>query len=173
MPHWDSSDVPSPCARVYWVARKAPQMGELLMLYTPVTKLAMRICFEAHKNQVDKSGLPYVFHPWHLAEQMDTEHEVCVALLHDVMEDTSITAADLVSAGVPERYVATCLKLTHEEGVPYMDYVAALANDPVARKVKLADLRHNSDLSRLNHAPTERDLRRRARYLRAIELLEG
>lgn len=143
------------------------------MLYTPITKLAMRICFDAHKDQVDKSGLPYVFHPWHLAEQMDTEHAVCVALLHDVMEDTQTTPEELVAAGIPERYVATCKKLTHKSGVPYMDYVAALANDPVARTVKLADLRHNSDLSRLNHAPTERDLSRRDRYERAIELLEA
>lgn len=141
------------------------------MLYTPVTKLAMRICFDAHKDQVDKSGLPYVFHPWHLAEQMDTEHEVCVALLHDVMEDTDTTPEELVAAGIPERYVATCKKLTHKPGVPYLEYVTALADDPVARKVKLADLHHNSDLSRLSHAPTEKDLRRRNRYVRAIELL--
>ena len=143
------------------------------MLYTPVTKLAMRICFDAHKNQVDKSGLPYVFHPWHLAEQMETEHEVCVALLHDVMEDTETTPEELIEAGVPERYVATCKKLAHKPGTLYMDYVTALADDPVARKVKLADLRHNADLSRLNHDPTERDLSRLKRYQRAIALLEG
>ena len=143
------------------------------MLYTAATKLAMRICFDAHKDQVDKSGMPYVFHPWHLAEQMDTEHEVCVALLHDVMEDTQATADGLIRAGVPECYVATCKKLTHSSGIPYMEYVAALADDPVARRVKLADLRHNADLSRLNHPPTERDLSRQKRYMRAIALLEG
>lgn len=142
------------------------------MLYTPITKLALRICFEAHRDQVDKSGLPYVFHPFHLAEQMQTEHETCVALLHDVMEDTSLSADDLINLGIPAAYVQTCLKLTHEPGVPYLDYVRALSSDPVARAVKMADLRHNSDLTRLNHEPTELDLRRREKYQRALALLE-
>ena len=142
------------------------------MLYTPATKLALRICFDAHRDQVDKSGLPYVFHPFHLAEQMDTEHEVFVALLHDVLEDTPLTAEDLLAAGVPAPYVATCRLMTHVEGVAYLDYVAALSADPVARKVKLADLRHNSDVTRLDHAPTGRDEQRIAKYAEAIELLE-
>ena len=142
------------------------------MLYTPATKAALRLCFDAHKDQVDKSGLPYVFHPFHLAEQMGTEHEVCVALLHDVMEDTPMTAEDLVEAGIPEAYIETLRLLTHADGVPYLDYVAALAHDPVARAVKMADLRHNSDLTRLDHDPTEADLRRCRRYQEAIALLE-
>ena len=59
--------------------------------YTPLTKKAMMICFEIHKNQKDKSGMPYVFHPFHLAEQMETEDEICTALLHDVAEDSDCT----------------------------------------------------------------------------------
>ena len=141
------------------------------MLYTPVTKIALGICFEAHKNQVDKSGLPYVFHPFHLAEQMETEHEVCAALLHDVMEDTDTSAEDLVAAGIPREYVDTCLLLRHSPNVPYMDYVSALAHDPVARRVKIADLRHNSDLSRLEGEPTEKDLQRVEKYRKALALL--
>ena len=143
------------------------------MLYTPATKTAMKICYEAHTGQVDKSGLPYVFHPFHLAEQMQTEHEVCAALLHDVMEDTDTTPEELIAAGVPAEYVATCLKLRHKPGVPYLDYVAALKDDPVARRVKIAALHHNSDLSRLDHEPTERDLQRLERYRKALHLLEG
>ncbi len=142
------------------------------MLYTPITKLALRICFDAHKDQVDKSGLPYVFHPFHLAEQMKTEHEVCVALLHDIMEDTDLTACDLIEAGIPETYVATCKLMTHAPGVPYLDYVRALKDDPVARKVKIADLLHNSDLSRLNGEPTASDLARREKYQMALDLLK-
>ena len=57
------------------------------MLYTNLTKKALKISFQAHKNQLDKSGIPYVYHPFHLAEQMDDEYSVCVALLHDVVED--------------------------------------------------------------------------------------
>ena len=143
------------------------------MLYTPATKIAIKICYDAHAGQLDKSGLPYVFHPFHLAEQMETEHEVCAALLHDVMEDTDATGADLVAAGIPEEYVATCLKLTHEPGVPYMEYVAALKDDPVARRVKMADLEHNSDLSRLDGEPSEKDLQRLEKYQAALRLLEG
>jgi len=141
------------------------------MLYTPVTKIALRICFEAHKDQVDKSGLPYVFHPFHLAEQMETEHEVCAALLHDVMEDTDTSAEDLVAAGIPREYVDTCLMLRHFPNVPYMDYVAELAHNPVARRVKIADLNHNSDLSRLNREPTEKDLQRVEKYRKALTFL--
>lgn len=142
------------------------------MLYTPITKLALRICFDAHKDQVDKSGLPYVFHPFHLAEQMKTEHEVCVALLHDIMEDTDLTSRDLIEAGIPETYVATCKLMTHAPDVPYLDYVRTLKDDPVARKVKIADLRHNSDLSRLNGEPTASDLARREKYQMALDLLK-
>ena len=69
------------------------------MIYTPITKKAIKLCFEAHKEQVDKSGMPYVFHPFHLAEQMQTEETTVVALLHDLVEDTDYTIEDLVSMG--------------------------------------------------------------------------
>ena len=140
------------------------------MLYTDVTKIALKLCYEAHAGQVDKSGLPYVFHPFHLAEQMETEHEVCAALLHDVLEDTDATPADLVTAGIPEAYVNTVLLLTHEPDVPYLDYVRNLKDDPIARKIKIADLRHNSDLNRLD-AITERDRSRARKYAQALALL--
>lgn len=141
------------------------------MLYTAATKLALKICYEAHAGQVDKSGLPYVFHPFHLAEQMETEHEVCAALLHDVMEDTETTAKDLVAAGIPSAYVDTCALLRHSSDIPYLEYVAALKDNPVARRVKIADLKHNCDLSRLDGEPTEKDLERVAKYRKALALL--
>ena len=143
------------------------------MLYTPATKAALRLCFDAHRDQVDKSGLPYVYHPFHLAEQMDSEHEVCVALLHDVMEDTALGPDDLIEAGIPEPYVETCVLLMHRPQLPYLDYVRALAVDPVARKVKRADLLHNSDLSRLDGEPTPRDLARVRCYAQALQLLDA
>lgn len=68
------------------------------MIYTPKTKKALKLCFDAHKDQVDKSGIPYVFHPFHLAEQMETEETTIVALLHDVIEDTSYTLEYLTKA---------------------------------------------------------------------------
>ena len=140
------------------------------MKYTPITKTALKICFEAHKDQLDKAGAPYVFHPFHLAERMDTEDEVCVALLHDVVEDTKTTIDDLRDAGMPKQVLEALELMTHADGVPYMDYVARLARNPLARKVKMADLRHNSDLSRLE-APGEADFARVRKYAQALELL--
>ena len=69
------------------------------MIYTDKTKKAMKLCFEAHKDQVDKSGMPYVFHPFHVAEQMTAEATTIVALLHDVVEDTDYTLEDIAAEG--------------------------------------------------------------------------
>ena len=141
------------------------------MLYTELTKKAMKIAFEAHKEQVDKSGLPYIFHPFHLAEQMRTEETVCAALLHDVAEDTDITLEDLRTQGFPERVIGALTLLTHDDAVPYMEYVAQIKENSIARAVKLADLRHNSDLTRLDHVD-EKAKERVEKYKAAIALLE-
>ena len=119
------------------------------MIYTPLTKKAMKLCFEAHKDQVDKSGLPYVFHPFHLAEQMTDELTAVTALLHDVVEDSDYTLADLGEMGFPATVLDALAMLTHDDGSAYLEYVARLKTNPIARAVKLADLRHNSDLTRL------------------------
>ena len=142
------------------------------MIYTPATKKALKLCFEAHKNQLDKSGLPYVFHPFHLAEQMEDEDSTIVALLHDVVEDTPYTLGDLENFGFSPRVIEAIRLMTHERGVPYMQYVARIRENPIARRVKLADLRHNSDLSRLDHVD-ERARKRAEKYREAIKLLES
>ena len=141
------------------------------MIYTPMTKKALAVCFEAHKSQVDKSGLPYVFHPFHLAEQMKDEMTTIVALLHDVIEDTSTTVEELRDVGFPEEATAAIQLMTHDKSIPYMDYVARIKKNPIAREVKLADLKHNSDLTRLNEV-AEKDLERLKKYKKAISLLE-
>lgn len=120
------------------------------MIYTEVTKKAMLLCYEAHRGQTDKSGVPYVFHPIHLAEQMRDEDTTVTALLHDVIEDTVYTFDDLVKMGFSENVITALKLLTHDKSVPYMEYVAKIKENPVAKAVKLADLAHNSDLSRLN-----------------------
>ncbi len=140
------------------------------MIYTPQTKKAVNLMFEAHKEQRDKSGLPYVFHPFHLAEQMEDETTTVVALLHDVVEDTDYTLDDLRRMGFSEEACKAIDLMTHREGVPYMDYVRRIKTNPVAVKVKLADLRHNSDMSRMEE-PTERDLQRAEKYREAMRLL--
>ena len=142
------------------------------MIYTPMTKKALKLCFDAHRDQLDKSGMPYVFHPFHLAEQMDSEDAVILALLHDVVEDTPTTQEDLRRMGFPENVLEALMLLTHDDAVPYMDYVSLIAQNPLARQVKLADLRHNSDLSRLDTVD-EYALTRQAKYFRAIALLEN
>ena len=140
------------------------------MIYTPQTKKAVNLMFEAHKEQRDKSGLPYVFHPFHLAEQMEDETTTVVALLHDIVEDTDCTPDDLRRMGFSEEVCEAIDLMTHREGVPYMEYVKRIKTNPVAVKVKLADLRHNSDLTRMEK-PTERDKQRAEKYREAIRLL--
>ena len=120
------------------------------MIYTEQTKKALKLCFEAHKEQVDKSGMPYVFHPFHLAEQMQTEETTVVALLHDLVEDTDYTIDDLTSMGFSKTVTDAIAFMTHADGVAYMDYVREIKNNPIAKAVKLADLKHNSDLTRLD-----------------------
>lgn len=141
------------------------------MLYTPATKKALKLCFAAHKDQLDKSGLPYVFHPFHLAEQMDTEETTVAALLHDVVEDTDYTLADLAAMGFAPEVIEALALLTHGEDVEYMDYVRSIKPNPIARAVKLADLRHNSDLTRMEQVD-DWAMKRQQKYLKAIELLE-
>lgn len=142
------------------------------MLYTDMTKQALKLCFQAHKEQTDKSGMPYVFHPFHLAEQMEDEVTVTVALLHDVVEDTEYTLSDLKEMGFPDAVLTPLAKLTHDDSVPYLDYVKGLRDDPVACAVKLADLRHNSDLTRLDEVE-EKALERAEKYRQAIAILTG
>lgn len=141
------------------------------MIYTNLTKKALKLCFNAHINQVDKTGLPYVFHPFHLAEQMNSEDEVCVALLHDTVEDTDITFEDLINEGFNDNIINALKLLTHNDDTPYMDYIYKIKGNPLARKVKLADLYHNSDLTRLDltvdKIPPKYEI-----YLDAIKYLE-
>lgn len=136
-----------------------------------MTKKALKLCFEAHKEQIDKSGMPYAFHPFHLAEQMQDEESTIVALLHDVIEDTDYTLDDLRKVGFDDSVLAAINLMTHEDGVPYMDYVEQIKTNPIAKTVKLADLRHNSDMTRLE-VVTPRDQERAEKYLAAIKLLE-
>ena len=142
------------------------------MIYTKMTKIALKLCFEAHKTQTDKSGMPYVFHPFHLAEQMRDEDTTVVALLHDVIEDTDYTLDDLRELGFEDRVISAIALMTHDDAVPYMEYVAEIKKNPIARAVKLADLRHNSDMTRLDTV-SPWDEKRAKKYAEAIRLLES
>lgn len=141
------------------------------MIYSDMTKKALKLCYDAHREQTDKGGTPYVFHSFHLAEQMTDEDCTIVALLHDVVEDTNYGLEDLRTYGFSDVVLEALALMTHEPGTPYFDYILSLKSNFISKTVKLADLRHNSDLSRLDHI-TENDLRRVAKYKKAIELLE-
>lgn len=143
------------------------------MIYTPLTNKAMQLAYTAHQGQTDKSGQPYIFHPMHLAEQMDDEISTCVALLHDVVEDTAVTFADLEKSFPPAVLDALHL-LTHEDGTDYFQYVEAIRQNPVAVKVKLADLAHNSDQTRFSGCddiPVEKLARWQEKYAKAFAIL--
>ena len=142
------------------------------MIYTEMTKKALKLCFEAHKDQTDKSGMPYVFHPFHLAEQMPDEETTIVALLHDVIEDTPCTPEDLRAMGFDEDVLDALALMTHDKRIPYMDYVAKIKENRIARTVKMADLRHNSDLTRLDEID-EKAKKRIEKYKAAFEILSA
>lgn len=144
------------------------------MIYTKLTNKAMKIAYDAHHGQVDKSGQPYIFHPFHLAEQMQDEVTVCIALLHDVMEDTDVTYEELCKH-FPKEVTDALVLLTHREGTDYLDYVRAIKSNPYAKAVKLADLAHNSDESRFigcDGISEEKKKYFREKYAKAKAILE-
>ena len=139
------------------------------MIWTELTRKAALIASEAHRNDTDKAGLPYVLHLATVAEAMDDELSTCVAWLHDLIEDhgDEWTVCGLCLSGFPHEVTYAVGLLTHRDGESYMDYVRAIAEDSIAKKVKIADLRHNTDTSRLGGAkPPKYD-----RYLEALAFL--
>ena len=144
------------------------------MIYTPLTQKAMLLAYDAHHGQLDKGGVPYIFHPIHLAEQMPDELTTIVALLHDVVEDTPLTLDDL-AGDFPPAIINALALLTHQPGTSYDDYIRTLRDDPIAATVKRADLLHNSDQSRLALSPTDDATRARLRqkYQKALAILDG
>ena len=138
------------------------------MIYTDLTIKAMNLAYAAHHGQFDKGGVPYIFHPIHLAEEMDDEFSTCVALLHDTVEDTAVTLEELAES-FPREIVEAVDLLTHREGVEYFDYVRSIRANPVAVKVKLADLRHNGDPNRISNQGNAE--KRREKYAKAWKIL--
>lgn len=142
------------------------------MLYTEMTKKAMNIAYHAHHGQKDKNGIPYIFHPYHIAEQMLTEDTIIAALLHDVIEDTPITIAWLRQQGFSEPVLTALKLLTRDRSMPYLDYIQRLKTNEIARLVKIGDLKHNSDSGRLAQlCSTERE-RLEKKYSEAMMILE-
>ena len=132
--------------------------------------LALSIARKAHEGQLDKAGVDYIEHPIYVASQVDTEEEKAVALLHDVIEDSPVSAEELLQAGLPETVVTAVQVLTKKKEQDYQTYLETVKKNPLARVVKLADLKHNSNLSRLSSI-TEKDRERLKKYKKAIDFL--
>ena len=140
------------------------------MTENQVLENAITLACEAHKGQVDKAGLPYILHPLHLMLQFSTNDERIVAVLHDVLEDTTTHYLELLDAGIPANCLDALEALTKRRHEPYEKYIERVSKNTLATRVKLADLEHNSDLYRLPEI-TEEDRHRHDKYQRAMEYL--
>lgn len=145
-------------------------MKDLEALY----RRAEEIAVQAHAGQVDKGGNPYISHPLAVAAGVQGYELKIVALLHDVLEDSSVTAQDLLTEGFPPELVEAICVLTHnkEDSMSYQDYIFLVKENPIARAVKISDITHNLDLSRIPN-PTARDYKRCRKYEKALAYLQS
>ena len=133
---------------------------------------AYKIAKKAHLGQVDKAGEDYIKHPEKVASFVKTDEEKAVAYLHDVIEDTELTLEDLCEYDFSKEVIEAVDIITKKRGEDYQSYLNSVKNNKLARAVKLADLRHNSDLTRLIKV-TEKDIERKEKYQKAIDFLNS
>ncbi len=133
---------------------------------------AIGIAVAAHRGQRDRYGAPYILHPLRVMSRVQTEEDKIVAILHDVVEDTHWSPEDLRREGFPEPLLEALACVTKREGEAYEDFVKRSAGNPVARRVKIADLEDNLDIRRMP-AIAEEDLGRLRKYLAAWRELTG
>jgi guanosine-3',5'-bis(diphosphate) 3'-pyrophosphohydrolase len=132
--------------------------------------LAIAIATKAHDGQFDKAGKPYISHPLTVMAQMDTLESKIVAVLHDAIEDSDLKITDLVQQGFPDFIVKAIAAITKLDGEAYEDYILRVKSNAIARKVKIADLTHNMDISRISN-PTEKDFQRLEKYQKVLSQL--
>ena len=132
---------------------------------------ALQIATDAHLYQVDKAGVPYIFHPIRVSNRCSTDDERIVALLHDTIEDTEVTAEYLLMEGFPRNIVDAILSVTRNEDENYEDFIKRSRLNPIGRQVKLHDLEDNMDITRLNEL-TDKDLYRLNKYIKAYKYLK-
>ena len=133
---------------------------------------AYEIAKKAHLGQVDKAGEDYIKHPEKVASFVKTDEEKAVAYLHDVIEDTELTLEDLYEYDFSKEVLEAVDIITKKRGEDYQSYLNSVKKNKLARAVKLADLRHNSDLTRLIKV-TEKDIKRKEKYQKAIDFLNS
>ena len=141
-----------------------------MLSYNEQFQIALELAVEKHKNQTDKAGNPYILHPLHVMENVNSKEGNIVAILHDIIEDTDVTEDYLLKIGLSKRIVDAVVALTRSKDMDYQEYIKNLSSNPLAKEVKLADLEHNMDLKRL---PTleEKDLERNRKYQIAYHYL--
>ena len=131
---------------------------------------AIELAKQHHEGQTDKAGKPYIEHPLRVMNQVESEEEKIVAVLHDIVEDTDISLDDLRNEGFSEEVVSAVECLTKQDGENYDSYIERISFNPLAVKIKLADLEDNRDLTRLPEV-TDKDLERIEKYDKALEKL--
>jgi guanosine-3',5'-bis(diphosphate) 3'-pyrophosphohydrolase len=133
---------------------------------------AIIIAAEAHKMQVDKSGKPYILHPLRVMLNVETKDEMICAVLHDVIEDSKVKPKDLLEKGFTVEIIEAILSVTkNPEDKDYFDFIERAKKNPIGRKVKIADLNDNLDISRIDN-PKEKDYERMEKYRKALLQLE-
>ena len=167
---WYHSDIPDSCTEITEqealdiLDKQRKKLNSLL-------ELAEKTAAEKHKGQFDKGGNPYFTHPQAVAAQLkNTEHKIA-AYLHDVCEDTPTTFDDLLKMGFTPKIVNSIKLLTKSDDISYEEYLGKIKLDECARNVKMADIRHNMDISRIP-CPTEKDFARLEKYKKALKFLE-
>lgn len=144
------------------------------MIYTENVKRAMQLAYDAHHGQTDKGGMPYIFHPYAVADGMTDENSVIAALLHDVIEDCGEAYADIIRRKFSAEIAEAVETLTKREDLAYDVYIEAVKNNPIARRVKIADLTHNMNLSRIGATEetlTEYQRERLEKYRHSLQYL--
>lgn len=133
---------------------------------------AIEIAARAHASQVDKAGSPYIFHPLRIMLAVKTPFERMAAVLHDTVEDTTVTLVDLRDAGFPPEVLDAVEALTKRKGESRLEAARRAAKNPISLVVKLADVTDNMDLGRISN-PSEKDFARLKEYVQVKELLNA
>ena len=140
------------------------------MIYTKIINKALNIAYKAHHGQKDKGNVPYIFHPYHIAEKFNNETDICVAILHDVLEDTFVSKEEL-EGYFPKEVIEPLVLLTRSTHDTYFEYIKNICSNPIAQKVKIEDIKHNLVFERIQNKTRNEKLEKR--YLKALEILKN
>lgn len=138
--------------------------------FTKLRERAMQIAEKVHSSQVDKGGKPYIGHPIRVERMCSRQEDRLAALLHDTVEDGDIASEYLLTVGFPQEVVDAVLSVSRKRGENYFDFILRCKENPIGRRVKIADLKDNMDITRLNEL-TEKDIERLKKYHKAYKIL--